>query len=94
MHIDSKRTRFRRSANLWDGRRVLQLVKLEWGGFVADVAVLRVFKVYLDVGNERIVDGGGNRIDSRRVRGRNRFEVNAVEICGERVVHRFGPKGA
>ena len=78
-----------------DDGRAVQLVELDRSGFVARVALLLVVvDVDLDVGHERVVDGGGDRVYSRGVRGRDRVKVYAVEIRGERVVHRLGPGGA
>lgn len=78
-----------------DDGRAVQLVELDRSGFVARVALLLVVvDVDLDVGHERVVDGGSDRVNGRGVRGGERVEMDAVEVGGERVVHRLGPGGA
>ena len=86
------RTRVCRSSNLGNSGRSVQVFELRGCGFVSRVTLLlREVDVNLDfVGDKRVVDRGSNRIYSRRVGGRYRVEVDAVEVGGERVVHRLG----
>ena len=69
------------------GLRV-ELLELQRRGLVARVALL-LSEIHGDlglVGDERVVDGGGDRVYSGGVWGR--VNVDAVEVGGERVVHR------
>lgn len=60
------RTRIGRGANLWDHRRVLDLIHLGGCGFVSRVTLLLgVVNVYLDVWNQGVVDGRSNGVNSR-----------------------------